>query len=214
LEKDPTAGTDDALLDIYRKLRPGEPPTKESAQTLLENLYFNPKRYDLAKVGRYKINKKLGLDTGIGQGTLTDADVLDAVCYDGNAVDDQFWTQVRHLAPHALPLSLEALRTPPGELFPAERWDVTLSILVEAMRHARVERLAAGALSTSVPLRKSVKSSSAVMTITALLTLASGRFRPARNQQVPSGASVGVAAEGPGVAGGDHVAGVGVVSLA
>ncbi|MGB8792405.1 MAG: DNA-directed RNA polymerase subunit beta, partial [Mycobacterium sp.] len=61
LEKDNTAGTDEALLDIYRKLRPGEPPTKESAQTLLENLFFKEKRYDLARVGRYKINKKLGL---------------------------------------------------------------------------------------------------------------------------------------------------------
>ena len=62
LEKDHTTGQDDALLDIYRKLRPGEPPTKEAAQTLLDNLYFNGKRYDLAKVGRYKVNKKLGLD--------------------------------------------------------------------------------------------------------------------------------------------------------
>ena len=53
---------DDALLDIYRKLRPGEPLTREAAHTLLDNLYFNPKRYDLAKVGRYKINKKLGLE--------------------------------------------------------------------------------------------------------------------------------------------------------
>ncbi len=60
LEKDHTTGQDDALLDIYRKLRPGEPPTKEAAQALLDNLYFNPKRYDLAKVGRYKLNKKLG----------------------------------------------------------------------------------------------------------------------------------------------------------
>ena len=63
LEKDHTTGQDDALLDIYRKLRPGEPPTKEAAQTLLDNLYFNGKRYDLAKVGRYKINKKLGLES-------------------------------------------------------------------------------------------------------------------------------------------------------
>jgi len=62
LEKDHTTGQDDALLDIYRKLRPGEPPTRESAQALLENLYFNAKRYDLAKVGRYKINKKPGED--------------------------------------------------------------------------------------------------------------------------------------------------------
>ncbi len=64
LEKDNTAGTDEALLDIYRKLRPGEPPTKESAQTLLENLFFKEKRYDLARVGRYKVNKKLGLNAG------------------------------------------------------------------------------------------------------------------------------------------------------
>ncbi|MEU4227360.1 DNA-directed RNA polymerase subunit beta [Nonomuraea sp. NPDC026600] len=81
LEKDHTAGQDDALLDIYRKLRPGEPPTKESAQTLLENLYFNPKRYDLAKVGRYKINKKLGVGSEIQQGTLTEEDVVATIEY-------------------------------------------------------------------------------------------------------------------------------------
>ncbi|WP_138442223.1 DNA-directed RNA polymerase subunit beta [Sinomonas susongensis] len=62
LEKDTTETREDALLDIYRKLRPGEPPTVEAAQSLLDNLYFNPKRYDLAKVGRYKINRKLGVD--------------------------------------------------------------------------------------------------------------------------------------------------------
>ena len=65
LEKDHTSGQDDALLDIYRKLRPGEPPTREAAQTLLDNYYFNGKRYDLAKVGRYKINKKLGHPGGL-----------------------------------------------------------------------------------------------------------------------------------------------------
>ena len=65
LEKDHTTGQDDALLDIYRKLRPGEPPTREAAQTLLENYYFNPKRYDLAKVGRYKVNKKLGAQRAV-----------------------------------------------------------------------------------------------------------------------------------------------------
>src|SRR5262245_62474803 len=81
LEKDHTAGQDDALLDIYRKLRPGEPPTKESAQALLENLYFNPKRYDLAKVGRYKINKKLGLTLPIRQGTLTEDDIVSTIEY-------------------------------------------------------------------------------------------------------------------------------------
>src|SRR3984893_12790991 len=77
LEKDNTAGTDEALLDIYRKLRPGEPPTKESAQTLLENLFFKEKRYDLARVGRYKVNKKLGLHAGepITSSTLTEEDI-------------------------------------------------------------------------------------------------------------------------------------------
>ncbi|MBE1591979.1 DNA-directed RNA polymerase subunit beta [Nonomuraea angiospora] len=81
LEKDHTAGQDDALLDIYRKLRPGEPPTKESAQTLLQNLYFNPKRYDLAKVGRYKVNKKLGSDTDINVTVLTEDDIVAMVEY-------------------------------------------------------------------------------------------------------------------------------------
>jgi DNA-directed RNA polymerase subunit beta len=60
LEKDAIQTEEDALMDIYRKLRPGEPPTVESARTLLDNLFFNPKRYDLARVGRYKVNKKLG----------------------------------------------------------------------------------------------------------------------------------------------------------
>ncbi len=81
LEKDHTTGQDDALLDIYRKLRPGEPPTRESAQALLENLYFNAKRYDLAKVGRYKVNKKLGLGLPITQGTLTEEDIVATIEY-------------------------------------------------------------------------------------------------------------------------------------
>ncbi|WP_148611274.1 DNA-directed RNA polymerase subunit beta [Nocardioides rubriscoriae] len=80
-EKDHTQGPDDALLDIYRKLRPGEPPTREAALTLLKNYYFNPKRYDLAKVGRYKINKKLGLVEAFDQQTLTISDVVNAIKY-------------------------------------------------------------------------------------------------------------------------------------
>ncbi|WP_246350674.1 DNA-directed RNA polymerase subunit beta, partial [Nocardia barduliensis] len=83
LEKDHTAGTDEALLDIHRKLRPGEPPTKETAQTLLENLFFKEKRYDLARVGRYKINKKLGIHTGevIGSPVLTEEDIVTIIEY-------------------------------------------------------------------------------------------------------------------------------------
>ncbi|OMC38917.1 DNA-directed RNA polymerase subunit beta [Mycobacterium sp. GA-1841] len=85
LEKDSTAGPDEALLDIYRKLRPGEPPTKESAQTLLENLFFKEKRYDLARVGRYKVNKKLGLNMDkpvqSSSNTLTEEDVVATIEY-------------------------------------------------------------------------------------------------------------------------------------
>jgi DNA-directed RNA polymerase subunit beta len=99
LEKDHIANSDEALLDIYRKLRPGEPPTRESAQALLENLFFNPKRYDLAKVGRYKVNRKLGIDNSvapIAQGTLTEADIVATIEYlirlhageDGYELDD------------------------------------------------------------------------------------------------------------------------------
>ncbi len=85
LEKDNTANQDEALLDIYRKLRPGEPPTKESAQTLLENLFFKEKRYDLARVGRYKVNKKLGLSeknpTEPSSTTLTPRDIAATIEY-------------------------------------------------------------------------------------------------------------------------------------
>ncbi len=80
-EKDNTSGPDDALLDIYRKLRPGEPPTREAALTLLKNYYFNPKRYDLAKVGRYKINKKLGQELAFDQQTMTISDMVATIRY-------------------------------------------------------------------------------------------------------------------------------------
>ncbi|MFQ6231187.1 DNA-directed RNA polymerase subunit beta, partial [Nocardia sp. NPDC002869] len=83
LEKDNTAGTDEALLDIHRKLRPGEPPTKESAQSLLENLFFKEKRYDLAGVARYKMDKKLGVrrDAPGGPRVLTEADLVTVIEY-------------------------------------------------------------------------------------------------------------------------------------
>ena len=61
LEKDTTTNTEEGLLETYRKLRPGEPPTVESAQTHLNNLFFDPRRYDLSRFGRYKMNKKLAL---------------------------------------------------------------------------------------------------------------------------------------------------------
>ncbi|GAB05948.1 DNA-directed RNA polymerase subunit beta [Gordonia amarae] len=83
LEKDSTSNQDEALLEVYRKLRPGEPPTKESAESLLENLFFKEKRYDLASVGRYKVNKKLGLTANpmVGESTLTREDIAATVEY-------------------------------------------------------------------------------------------------------------------------------------
>ncbi len=81
LEKDSVETQDEALIDIYKKLRPGEPPARDAAQTLLENYYFNSKRYDLAKVGRYKINKKLGLSLPFDQQVLTVEDIVAALHY-------------------------------------------------------------------------------------------------------------------------------------
>ncbi|MEX2274150.1 MAG: DNA-directed RNA polymerase subunit beta [Actinomycetota bacterium] len=65
LDKDHVETQEEALEDIYRKLRPGEPPTADSARTLIENLFFNPKRYDVARVGRHKVNRKLGSAEGV-----------------------------------------------------------------------------------------------------------------------------------------------------
>jgi len=76
LEKDTAANHEEGLKEIYKKLRPTEPPTVESARSLLNSLFFDPKRYDLAKVGRYKYNKKLGLSNRI-VGVVAAEDVID-----------------------------------------------------------------------------------------------------------------------------------------
>jgi len=81
LAKDNVTTQDEALLDIYRKMRPGEPPTKEAAQNLIENLYFNAKRYDLAKVGRFKLNKKLGIELDLGKNLLAIDDIVGTIRY-------------------------------------------------------------------------------------------------------------------------------------
>ncbi|WP_312648456.1 DNA-directed RNA polymerase subunit beta [Aminipila sp.] len=76
LDKDPTDNYEDGLKEIYKKLRPGEPPTVDSAKSFLDALFFDPKRYDLAKVGRYKYNKKLGLSNRI-IGVVAAEDIFD-----------------------------------------------------------------------------------------------------------------------------------------
>ncbi len=72
LEKDPTSNTDEGLLEIYKRLRPGEPLNVENAESLLMNMFFDPKRYDLAKVGRYKFNKKLAISSRIRNKVLAE----------------------------------------------------------------------------------------------------------------------------------------------
>ncbi|AJM77150.1 DNA-directed RNA polymerase subunit beta [Rathayibacter toxicus] len=81
LEKDNILTKEDALRDIYRKLRPGEQVAAEAARALLDNFYFNSKRYDLAKVGRYKINRKLGIDKALSDSVLTLEDIIATIKY-------------------------------------------------------------------------------------------------------------------------------------
>ncbi len=81
LAQDKLASPEDAVLEIYRKLRPGDPPTLQTATTFFNNLFFNPERYDLSKVGRLKLNHKLKLDVPLEQGTLRREDILEVVRY-------------------------------------------------------------------------------------------------------------------------------------
>ncbi|HJG36845.1 DNA-directed RNA polymerase subunit beta [Enorma phocaeensis] len=81
IERDAALTREDALIEIYRRLRPGEPPTVDASRSLLEGLLFNPQRYDLARVGRYKVNKKLGLTTDEDVQILTDEDIVATLRY-------------------------------------------------------------------------------------------------------------------------------------
>ena len=81
LKKDPAHDQEEALKDIYRKLRPGDPPTVANARALLKRLFFDPKKYDLGRVGRYKLNQKLGIDVDLGERILTDKDFIAAIKY-------------------------------------------------------------------------------------------------------------------------------------
>ncbi len=78
---DKVANDEEAIIEIYRRLRPGDPPTLRSATALFEGLFFNPERYDLSAVGRLKLNYKLGLETPLEHSTLTKEDILEVVRY-------------------------------------------------------------------------------------------------------------------------------------
>ncbi|HVW21839.1 MAG TPA: DNA-directed RNA polymerase subunit beta [Opitutaceae bacterium] len=81
LKKDPTRNEEEALKEIYKRLRPGEPPTTANAKALLKRLFFDPKRYDLGRVGRYKVNQKLGLKAELEQRILESGDIVAATKY-------------------------------------------------------------------------------------------------------------------------------------
>lgn len=94
LDKDPTETTEEALIEVYKKLRPGDPPSVGGGRSLLESRFFDEKRYDLGKVGRYKLNKKLGLSSPDTVRVLTNEDIVFAIDYlvnlnyDDGQVDD------------------------------------------------------------------------------------------------------------------------------
>ncbi len=79
LERDPTKSAEEALVEIYRRLRPGDPATLENASSYIRSLFFDPKRYDLARVGRYKVNRTLGLDISLDWRLLTQEDIVQIV---------------------------------------------------------------------------------------------------------------------------------------
>ena len=79
LERDTTETPEEAQIELYRRLRPGDPPTKENASSLLHNLFFDRRRYDLAKVGRYRLNKRLELDIGLDTRVLTNEDLIEII---------------------------------------------------------------------------------------------------------------------------------------
>ena len=81
MKKDPAKNEEEALKDIYRRLRPGDPPTAANARALIKRLFFDPKRYDLGRVGRYKINQKLGIKGDLSERILTKEDLVAATKY-------------------------------------------------------------------------------------------------------------------------------------
>jgi DNA-directed RNA polymerase subunit beta len=81
IKKDPAHDEEETLKDIYRRLRPGDPPTVANARGLLRRLFFDPKKYDLGRVGRYKINQKLGIEVDLAERTLTKEDFIGAMKY-------------------------------------------------------------------------------------------------------------------------------------
>lgn len=111
LEKDTTSNRSEALLEIYKKLRPGEPPTLDSAQSLFENMFFDDRRYDLAKVGRYKFNKKLGLSARL-EGNIVLEDIIDPTTGELLAEEGKLLTREEAIAIEAAGINKVVVRVP------------------------------------------------------------------------------------------------------
>ncbi len=115
MEKDTTSTEEEGLLEVYRKLRPGEPPTVESSQALLTGLFFDPKRYDMAKVGRYKFNKKLRLSeriTGFVSGqTVADPETGEIIVTEGDLVTAEIAAALEKAEVNDLVLDIDGVRT-------------------------------------------------------------------------------------------------------
>ena len=79
LSIDPSSDKESALIEIYRMMRPGEPPTKEAADNLFTNLFFNEERYDLSEVGRMKFNRRVGIDKDAGSSVLSKEDIINVL---------------------------------------------------------------------------------------------------------------------------------------
>ena len=101
LKKDPTQNEEEALKDIYKRMRPGEPPTTANAKALLKRLFQDPSRYDLGRVGRYKLNQKLKMDTDLNIRVIDTDDVVEATKYlcrlkggDGTLTTSTTWAAV------------------------------------------------------------------------------------------------------------------------
>ena len=129
LERDHTESESEALVEIYKRLRPGDPPTVENARTLLNSLFFDPKRYDFAKVGRYKINKKLGLDIDPAKKTVTHEDIIETVRYLLNLINGEEVALPRY--------NFKTGKREPGEIL---KVDPNSPIIIEGI-HALNEKL-------------------------------------------------------------------------
>ena len=111
LERDTAKSVDAGLLEVYKKLRPGEPPTVETANSLVNGLFFDPKRYDLAKVGRYKFNKKLALSARIAGGVaaqnVVNPDTGEVMAAEGQTISRELAEQIQNAGINCVVLRVE-----------------------------------------------------------------------------------------------------------